>query len=91
MLFLLSVVLLVFISIPAVAGDCYDDPPNNKSYNNCATCYQTLANALINTGDNKYRLSSGFFPDTPVQVRVEYIPMSKCETKNKCKKGTRLC
>ena len=60
-----------------VAGDCYDDPPNNKSYNNCNTCYQTLANALINTGDNKYQLGRSFFPDNraaPIEVEVIYTP-----------------
>ena len=84
----LPVLLLFFISIPAVSGDCYDEPPNNKSYDNCATCFQTLANALMDTEDNKYRLSNGFFPDnaaTPIQVRVEYIPKSQCNTTNKCK------
>ena len=58
-----------------VAGDCYDDPPNNKSYDNCYRCYQTLANALINTGDNKYQLGRRFFPDdqaAPIEVQVKY-------------------
>ena len=67
--------LQLCISFPAVAGDCYDEPPNHSSYDNCDTCYQTLANALINTGDNKYRLSETFFPITdvpPVQVEVTY-------------------
>ena len=71
--------LQLCISFPAVAGDCYDEPHNNKSYDNCATCYQTLANALVNTGDNKYQLSDMFFPIdavTPVQVEVTYISIS---------------
>ena len=85
-----SVLVLVLISVlqfslcfPAVAGDCYDDPPNNGSYDNCNTCYQTLANALINTKDNKYHLGKTFFPDdavTPVQVTVEYLCTSASDT-----------
>ena len=67
---------LVWGQLPAaVTGDCYDEPPNNNSYANCATCYQTFANALINTGDNKYRLSRAFFPvsaASPVEVEVSY-------------------
>jgi hypothetical protein len=70
----------------AVAGDCYDDPQgNNKSYDNCDTCYQTLANALINTGDNKYELSRRFFPDdqaAPIEVRVEYSPVSQSDSQS---------
>ena len=80
-----SVLVLVLISVlqfsisfPAVAGDCYDDPlKNNKSYDNCATCYQTLVNALIDTEDNKYHLGRTFFPDDdvkPVEVTVNYRP-----------------
>ena len=70
----------------AVAGDCYDDPQgNNKSYDNCDTCYQTLVNALINTGDNKYQLSRRFFPDdqaAPIEVRVEYSPVSQSDSQS---------
>ena len=76
-------VLQFSISFPAVAGDCYDDPPNNGSYDNCNTCYQTLANALINTKDNKYHLGKTFFPDDavrPVQVTVEYLCTSAPDT-----------
>ena len=83
----LSLVLQFFNSFPTIAGDCYDSPLNNKSYDNCATCYQTLANALINTGDNKYRLGRSFSPDnavTPVEVRVEYVPESQCNTEIFC-------
>ena len=68
-------VLQFSISFPAVAGDCYDDPPNNGSYDNCNTCYQTLANALIKTSDNKYKLSEIFFPRNaapPVQVEISF-------------------
>ena len=72
---LISVVQLC-ITLPVVTGDCYDDTLNNtRSYDNCDTCYQTLANALINTGDNKYQLSMTFFPTVtppPVQVEVTY-------------------
>ena len=73
----LALVLVLQLCFPAVIGDCFDDElNNNRSYNNCATCYQTLANALINSEDNKYRLSETFFPIAsvqPVQVRVTYI------------------
>ena len=69
-------VLQFSISFPAVAGDCFDDPlKNNKSYDNCDRCYQTLVNALIDTEDNKYYLARTFFPDDevkPVQVTVNY-------------------
>ena len=68
-LFLLSTLQLC-ISFSVVAGDCYD-----KSFSNCSTCYQTFANALIDTGDNKYLLSKMFFSiDTapPVQVKITY-------------------
>ena len=67
------------LNLSLVIGDCYDDAENNKSYNNCATCFQTLANALINTGDNKYQLSNTFFPTTevsPEQVTVTYVSLS---------------
>lgn len=85
-----SVLVLVLISVlqlclrfPAVAGDCYDDPlDNNRSYDNCGTCYETLANALINTGDNKYYLGKTFFPHDgvlPVQVTVTYKPINGTE------------
>ena len=73
-------VLQLCISIPAVAGDCFDDKSsNNKSYDNCKTCYQTLANALVDTEDNKYFLSRAFFPidaAPPVQVEVTYVRSS---------------
>ena len=67
---LLSVVLQ--LCIPALAGDCYD---NNENYDNCNTCYQTFVNALVNTGDNKYKLSKLFFPIddiSPIQVEIIY-------------------
>ena len=66
--------VLVGKNLP-VAGDCYDDPPNNKSFANCGTCYETFANALVNTADNKYSLSRAFFPvhdAPPVHVEVTY-------------------
>ena len=73
---LAALLLCAVISFPGAAGDCYDDPyDNNRSYNNCATCHQTFANALINTADNKYRLSRAFFPTRfapPVEVEVTY-------------------
>ena len=86
-LVLLAVLVQFSITISGVAGDCYDDPPNNKSYDNCVTCYQTLANALMNTADNKYLVGQSFFPDDaadPIEVRVEYVPISKCNTTNDC-------
>ena len=67
---LLPVVLSVSLSFQQVAGGCF-----NGSYDNCATCYQTLANALIDTDDNRYSLSRAFFPPdtaTPVVVKVTY-------------------
>ena len=64
---LLSVVLQ--LCIPALAGDCYD---NNENYDNCNTCYQTFVNALVNTGDNKYKLSKLFFPIDDIQVEITY-------------------
>ena len=73
------VVLQLCLSISAVIGDCYDEAPNNETYNNCKTCFQTFANALVNSGDNKYRISSVFFPIdniSPVQVKVTYISTS---------------
>ena len=69
-------ILQFFISFPAVAGDCFDKPSNNKTYDNCASCYQTLANALLNTDDNKYQLGKAFFPVNavpPVEVRAVYV------------------
>ena len=81
-------VLQLLITTPAVVGDCYDDPPNNKTYENCETCYQTLANALIDTGDNKHQLIKAFFPEnqaTPLEVRVEYVPESQCKITNVCR------
>ena len=74
MLALLSVILLT-VSLPLVVCDCY----NTDDYTNCATCYQTFANALVNTGDNKYRLSRAFFPienAASVQVKVTYSSTS---------------
>ena len=80
-----------------MAGDCFDDPlKNNKSYDNCDRCYQTLVNALIDTEDNKYHLGRAFFPDgevKPVQVNVTYLPIEdvadnnhdvKCTTNANC-------
>ena len=67
--------LLLCISFPAVAGDCFTDFPNSGGYDNCNTCYQTLITALINTGDNKFKLNSAFFPSdapSPIEVQVTY-------------------
>lgn len=67
---LLLAVLSACVSFQPVVGDCF-----NGSYDNCATCYQTLVNAMLNTDDNKYDLSRGFFPPDstpPVVVRVKY-------------------
>ena len=82
-------VLQLCIRFPAVAGDCYDDPlDNNRSYDNCGTCYQTLASALINTADNKYYLGKTFFPHNavmPVQVTVTYKPVNVTKEKRDIK------
>ena len=67
---LLSTVLSACLSFRSVVGDCF-----NGSYDNCATCYQTLVNAMLNTDDNKYNLSKRFFPldaTSPVVVEVTY-------------------
>ena len=69
--------LLLFYNncFPSVFGDCFDEPPTNQSYDNCANCFQTFANALINTGGNKYELSRMVFPigvKPAVQVQVTY-------------------
>ena len=72
---LVAVLLSIFCCWTVVSGDCYDEPPNNKTYNNCATCYQTFANALVNTADNKFRMSKAFFPIfrvKPVEVETTY-------------------
>ena len=86
----LALVSVLQLCFPAVIGDCFDDElENNKSYNNCATCYQTLANALINTGDNKYQLSETFFPidgAPPVQVEVTYVSKTSSILTNTTKK-----
>ena len=83
----LIVTLQLCISFPAVAEDCHD--VTLGKYDNCDTCYQTLANALISTADNKYQLGEMFFPKddvTPAQVEVIYMSSSEgkrnldCET-----------
>ena len=83
---IIVLVLQFSISFSAVAGDCYDDPQrNNKSYDNCDRCYQTLVNALIDTDDNKYYLGRTFFPDDsvrPVEVTVKYLPIPDTEDDN---------
>ena len=53
-----------------VLADCSSD-----NFNNCATCYQTLANAIVDTADNKYEISRAFFPAenvASVHVKVTY-------------------
>ena len=79
MKFLVLLLVPLFLLWGIVWGDCYDEPPNNSSFDNCATCYQTFANALVNTADNKYRLSRAFFPidaAAPVEVEVAYLRKS---------------
>ena len=86
-LLVLVLILQFCVSFPAVAGDCYDKPSNNKSFDNCATCYQTLSNALLDTEDNKYQLSNAFFPDDavqPVEVQAVYVPETQCNTTKYC-------
>lgn len=64
---LLTVLLNICQIFQPVAGiDCQDT---------CATCYQDLAKALIDTENNKYSLSRGFFPPDavpPVLVKITY-------------------
>lgn len=70
-LLVLVLPIVLAANLPTVVGDCY----NKQNYNNCATCYQTFANALVDTGDNKYRLSRAFFPTqsaVSVHVKVTY-------------------
>ena len=81
------------ISFPVVAGGCYnDDPSNIQNYTNCSDCYETLANGLMNTDDNKYRLGRTFFPynaTKPVQVKVVYVSQDYNPNKtsdDKCRK-----
>ena len=84
-LLVLVLILQFCISFPAVTGDCFDKPSNNKTYDNCATCFQTLYNALLNTEDNKYQLSKAFFPEDevePVEVRAVYVPEAQCNATN---------
>ena len=72
-LVLCLVALQLVISVPTVVGDCSDDAVD---YSNCGTCYLTFAKALVNTNDNKYRLSRTFFPVyavSPVEVEVTYM------------------
>ena len=57
-----------------------NSPTTAAIYENCATCYQTFSNALVNTEDNKYSLSRAFSPidaAPPVQVEVYYQSKSK--------------
>ena len=84
---LLSVVLQ--LCIPTLAGDCYD---NNENYDNCNTCYQTFVNALVNTGDNKYKLSKLFFPIDdipPIQVEITYNSIHLMQLNRECGTGLR--
>ena len=84
----LILILQLCIRFPAVAGDCYNETADRrKRYTNCETCYQTLANALIDTADNKYQLGEMFFPKddvTPAQVEVIYMPSSESERNLNC-------
>ena len=62
--------LLYSSSLPRVLADC-----SSENFDNCASCYQTVANAIVNTADNKYEISRAFFPAesvTSVHVRVTY-------------------
>ena len=84
----LILILQLCIRFPAVAGDCYNETADrSKKYANCETCYQTLANALIDTADNKYQLGEMFFPTddvTPAQVEVIYMSSSESERNLDC-------
>lgn len=66
---ILLVVLASLMCRATAAADCYME---GKS---CDQCYQTLANYLVNTGDNKYYLRKVFYPlekAAPVFVTVIY-------------------
>ena len=87
-LVLVVIVTLQFcITFSAVAGGCYNDSETldeSSRYDNCDTCYETLANALIDTADNKYQLGEMFSQKMMLRLRKSksYIclPMREGET-----------
>ena len=73
----LTLVLCFLLTSPlsSDARDCY----KKGSYENCATCYETFANALVNSENNLYEISKAFFPIdqvAPVEVDVTYQSMN---------------
>ena len=90
---LLPTLLVLIFCVASVSADCYTDilPSSNNSviiespikYNNCDTCYRTLVNALLNTDNNKYNISTTMFPldhVPPIYVEVYYVNTDDCET-----------
>ena len=74
----------IAFKLPTAVCDCY----TNNDFSNCATCYQTFANALVDTEDNKYNLSRAFFPvenAASVQVEVTYISSNSSNTSLTCR------
>lgn len=66
-----KIILVVVLAclLYRAAADCSDEGQS------CDQCYQTLANYLVNTSDNKYQLRRVFYPlatAAPVFVTVTY-------------------
>ena len=66
-----KVILVIVLAypLPRATADC------DTEGQGCDKCYQTLANYLVNTSDNKYQLRSVFYPlatAAPVFVTVTY-------------------
>ena len=78
---LLPTLLVLIFCVASVSADCYND--SAKTYNNCDTCYRTLVNAVLNTDNNKYNISTTMFPldhVPPIYVEVYYVNTDDCET-----------
>ena len=73
----LTLVLCFLLTLPLSSDS--RDRYKKGSYENCATCYETFANALVNSGNNLYEISKAFFPIdqvAPVEVDVTYQSMN---------------
>lgn len=70
---IIFLVVLAYL-LHKAAADCKDDGER------CDQCFQTLANYLVNTSDNKYYLRRVFYPlnkTAPVFVTVTYRYMDR--------------